>query len=485
MLFFSILLLLVAECMMNSDKIIYHDEFLREKYLVAKTAVERVKLFKLSTHLPDHSFNRVLFLSTLVSVGIFNRPTFIGFAFPPIFFWLHRGLGSKVVGFKDFHCRIFVFILCSIPTVLLLIVIDSGYYGYITMADIESLSITWDNWVVTPLNFLRYNSDKRNLTQHGLHPRWLHLAVNIPLLFNVLGLLAVFNLLRHLYRFIRGQYSKLPRIQSITGLMTFSLTTPVALLSLFPHQEARFIIPILLPLVYLFGNSLFTNESDGTCRRKLKNFLRYSWYILNILLTMFFGFVHQGGIYPFATSLQSEIKASYGVHTHVITTHSYSIPTFLLQLESTSKIWKDKKTGNKYRLAPSTFLYKYGSMAMDDLFTKVDEVLTDAEMLLHKYKKQYRFYIASPCSLERQIMETANKYYYFELVEEFSYYPHFCTEALPSYPSSRDQFCIENNLVKKNESRQIELNVFQRISCYLKKFCLNIYRVKPISKTTM
>ncbi|XP_028170960.1 GPI mannosyltransferase 4 [Ostrinia furnacalis] len=478
MMFFSMLLLIVAECMFKSDKIIYHDEFLREKYKEAKTAVEKVKLFKLSTHLPEHSLNHVVFLSTLVTIGIFNRPTFVGFAFPPIFFWLHRGLGSKVVGFKDFHYRIFMLIICSIPTVIILIIVDSSYYGYLTMADIESFKISWDNWVVTPLNFLRYNSDMGNLNQHGLHPRWLHLAVNIPLLFNVLGILAIFTLAGHAYRFIRGQYSKLPRIQSITGLMLFSLITPVALLSLFPHQEARFIIPVLVPLVYLFGNHLHVNESDGPQRKKLKNFLRYSWYTFNIILTVFFGFVHQGGLYPFTNNLHREIKRTYGTHTHVITTHSYSIPTFLLQLESTTKVFKDKTTGHKYRLAPTTFLYKYGSMPMDELFTKIDEVLTEAEMMLHKYKKKYRFYVVSPCALERRILETASNYYYIDIAEEFSHYPHFCTEALPAFPSNRDQFCLEN-LMRKNVSHVLDLTMYERFACYLKKFCLKVYRVSP------
>lgn len=200
MMFFSILLYLVAECMFKSDKVIYHSEFLKEKYDKAKSPVERVKLFKLQTHLPDHSLNKVALLATLVILGIFNRPTFVGFAFPPIFFWLHRGLGSKIVGFKDFHYRILCFIVFSIPTVLFLILVDSAYYGYLTKADVESLKLSWDNWVVTPLNFLRYNADMRNLQQHGLHPWWLHMVVNVPLLFNVLGLLAHFTIAGIIYR---------------------------------------------------------------------------------------------------------------------------------------------------------------------------------------------------------------------------------------------------------------------------------------------
>lgn len=221
MIFFSVLLLLVAECMAKSDRVIYHDEFLQEKYYQAKTSVERVKIFKLKTHLPEHSLNHVIFIATIVIIGIFNRPTFVGFALSPVFFWLNRGLGSKVVGLKDFHVRIFTFMLCGIPSALFLILVDSAYYGYLTMAEIENLKISWDNWVVTPLNFLRYNADKKNLRQHGLHPRWLHLVVNIPLLFNVLGIIAFATLGINTYRLVIPNmlviYGNLCYVQFIYG----------------------------------------------------------------------------------------------------------------------------------------------------------------------------------------------------------------------------------------------------------------------------
>lgn len=261
--------------------------------------------------------------------------------------------------------------------------------------------------------------------------------------------------------------------------MLFSLVVPVALLSMFPHQEARFIIPVLLPLVYLYGNHLYINEADSITTRRFKNILRCTWYILNILLTVFFGFVHQAGIIPFTSNLHREIKSHYGAHTHVIATHSYSIPTYLLQLESTSKIWRNKKSGSKYRLAPTTFLLRYGSLPMEELFEKVDEVLNNAEMLLHKYKRQYRFYVASPCSLEKEFWDASKKFDYINVEHDVSYYPHYCTEAFPKFPSRRDQYCYETNLLRTNESRAVNLSMYQRISCFLKRFCLRIYRVRP------
>lgn len=265
--------------------------------------------------------------------------------------------------------------------------------------------------------------------------------------------------------------------------MLFSLVVPIGVLSMFPHQEARFIIPALMPLVYLYGNYLFKNESDGLWTKRIKTILLYSWYIVNALFAIFYGFIHQGGIYPFTNDLHFEIKSHYGVHIHVITTHSYSIPTFLLQMDSTKKVWRDKSTGHKYSLSPQTFLYKYGSLPVNDLFYKIDEILSNAEMLLHEAKKKYRFYIVSPCSREAELRTTALDYYYFDLVEERAYYPHFCTEAAPKFPTSHDQTCIrEINLLKRNESRRVDLNIFDRISCYINKFCLKIYRVSVSDK---
>ncbi len=39
-----------------------------------------------------------------------------------------------------------------------------------------------DRLVLTPYNFLLYNLSSENLAQHGLHPRWLHLVVNLPMI---------------------------------------------------------------------------------------------------------------------------------------------------------------------------------------------------------------------------------------------------------------------------------------------------------------
>jgi phosphatidylinositol glycan class Z len=179
---------------------VLQSDYLADKYYRAKTGVERTKIYKLRMSLPPHSLNDCLLLATITVFGIFNRPTFIAFAFAPIFFWLHRGLGSKSVGFLDFHIRMITFICFGIPTVVGLILYDSLYFGYLTMAEIGKFEISINNFVVTPFNFLKYNSITENLKNHGIHPRFLHLIVNVPLLFNVLGVIGIITFGRMLNR---------------------------------------------------------------------------------------------------------------------------------------------------------------------------------------------------------------------------------------------------------------------------------------------
>lgn len=200
MIFFSMLLNLVVKAMIKSQEIILHTEYLRDQYEYASTAVEKVQLYKLEKHIPKYTISDVVPISAIVVIGIFNRLTFVGFAFPPVFFWLHRGMGSKVVGFGHFNYRMLLFILCCIPPTLILILVDSMYYGHLTMGEVNVMKVGWDNWIVTPLNFLKYNWDTGNLSQHGLHPWWLHIVVNVPLLFNVLGFAALISVGANLYR---------------------------------------------------------------------------------------------------------------------------------------------------------------------------------------------------------------------------------------------------------------------------------------------
>jgi phosphatidylinositol glycan class Z len=50
---------------------------------------------------------------------------------------------------------------------------------------------------ISPFNFLLYNLSPKNLAEHGIHPRWLHLFVNLPMMVGPLLWLAVTAGIQH------------------------------------------------------------------------------------------------------------------------------------------------------------------------------------------------------------------------------------------------------------------------------------------------
>lgn len=121
----------------------------------------------------------------------------------------------------------FVFLtLSALFVAFLAICVDTASYtpGEFTFSSVFS------NPVVTPLNNFVYNSDSANLAQHGIHPRYQHFLVNLP---QLLG--PAFPLLF----FLRRSHITPSLVSALSG---------VALLSIFPHQEARFLLPAI-PLI--------------------------------------------------------------------------------------------------------------------------------------------------------------------------------------------------------------------------------------------
>lgn len=217
-------------------------------------------------------------LGVLAAFGVFNRITLPAFLLVHgvlllISMWRNR---RRVAPRR--HCtsadrtcyriRSFLHIALGVPFAsLILICIDFSFYRQL---------------VVTPLNFARYNSDSANLAKHGLHPRWLHLLVNLPQLVGP----ALLRL-------------KMNRFAS-AGL------AGVAGLSLFPHQEARFLLPAV-PLLLLGvdtggrapGHRLTRAASPSRQTRVAL------WIAFNAAAALVYGTLHQAGVFPAQWFLQS------------------------------------------------------------------------------------------------------------------------------------------------------------------------------------
>ncbi|XP_058461990.1 GPI mannosyltransferase 4 [Malaya genurostris] len=447
----SVLLYIVSDCMIHSNTVIYQREFLEEQYLKARNNIEKVKLFKLRMSLPSHSLNKCFLVATLCVAGVFNRPTFFLFGTPLVFHWLLRGMGTTMVSFTDFNIRMIALVLSAIPTLIFFIVVDSLYYGYLTPAELEHLDVGINNFVVTPLNFIRYNINPENTNQHGVHPYYLHLLVNIPILFGILGVIAVLSFAKMIYRFASNELANLPRAQSFVGLILSTIFFPILMLSTINHQEPRFLLPITLPLILLHAQKLQTGFCSSypfkkrswlkdllydyvLCSRASSRYLLQVWYLTNLALTLFYGFIHQGGVYQLAAHLsrQMDIRSST-THIHLVTSHIYSMPQCFLDIPSTQTLLVNPENGQKYRRGKQFFLYEYGSMELPYLYHKLKLILDINEMKSISENQKYFLYLAIPSSLAEELNDVFHNRTtaLIKHTQIAVFYPHLSLEAPP------------------------------------------------------
>lgn len=227
----------------------------------------------------DHAIAKSVLLAIIITLGVFNRITF------PVFLFL-----PSVSLFFKFYARswrsLVVFILTLFLSTLFCIYADTLIYG------------SESGWVIAPWNNFKYNFDESNLAQHGLHPRYTHILVNFPQLVG-----PVFLFLQTPRKSLRGWFSDMPLLSVLSG---------TALLSIFKHQELRFLIP-LAPLT-LMGLKF---------NRYWKNYGIKIWIGFNLLMAIVLGSLHQGGIIPLLDSMPKE---PLNVH---IWWKTYSPPTWM------------------------------------------------------------------------------------------------------------------------------------------------------------
>ncbi|KAM7296241.1 GPI mannosyltransferase 4 [Ixodes scapularis] len=263
----------------------------------------------------------------LLAVGFFNRPTFVVFALPAISIWLLNDVHLSKEGASVVLGRLANFIPKVSFFAMLLAATDTVYYH----PEVLSFATT-DQWlrfplVLAPLNFLSYNLNNANLQSHGEHPRWLHFLVNIPLLFNAAGILALWASFQAIHSKLRPTSTKPNTSHAFPSFLDITLASTVLVstigLSTLPHQEPRFLVPLLVPVVLLSQRYFRTSR-----------LLSVAWTAGNLAGLVFFGFLHQGGLVPCLFRLQDHL-ASRGLHQHttVFFRHTYMPPRHLLTLK--------------------------------------------------------------------------------------------------------------------------------------------------------
>ncbi|NXY83684.1 PIGZ mannosyltransferase, partial [Alcedo cyanopectus] len=281
-------------------------------------------------------------IGIITTAGFFNRPTFLAFALMPLLYWAGFIVDSQK-SIKTLTNHFLKLVLCACFTAIVFIAADTFYFTSMGLDNIYNISKSSlldvigqlnEKIIVTPFNFLSYNLNPHNLALHGSHPRVTHFTVNGIMLFGILHILAIAAGLKMLKKYIQ----QLIRVRSYChrspGLAVHSegnptlllfYFVPLAFLSLFSHQEPRFLIPLILPLV------LFSTSQDRAMKWK------HIIVIFNILGALLFGCLHQGGLIPCLFHLEQLVHSPEPSnpprHYTLLFAHTYMPPRSLLNIK--------------------------------------------------------------------------------------------------------------------------------------------------------
>lgn len=231
----------------------------------------------------DHFWTSTI-LGITITLGVFNRITFPAFILLPSLsiFWK----------FYRFHWKSFgLFLLTIVCTTFAFICFDTSIYNS-------------PSPVIAPLNNLLYNFDESNLELHGLHPRYNHILINLP---QIVGP-AILLLIPHHRRF-KQVWRNLPLLSIVSGILV---------LSMFKHQELRFLVP-LAPLLFM----CFNQKAPSKWMRS--DIIIKLWIGFNLILGLIMGIYHQSGVLRVLDVFYRQ-KNSVGVH---IWWKTYSPPTWM------------------------------------------------------------------------------------------------------------------------------------------------------------
>lgn len=359
-------------------------------------------------------------LAVTVTAGIFNRPTFISYCTLPLLWWTDKYL----VGSINIIKRVTLFMFTGIALSLIFVAIDSAYFigmEVLSLFSLDGLRKVCQSYVVTPFNFFMYNSVTSNLESHGHHPCYVHLFFNMPLLFGpmliYLGkpVLSKIITARKVLLSSVGKEKKLPaeghvsveeRLKTnLKEAITLFVFFPVVVLSFFPHQEARFLIP-LLPLVVI-SVVLFS--------KRIGKLFWTIFVIFNVLFSVLFGVLHQGGVVPCLLKLQDFVENDQNSSSFtLIFSHTYMPPKHLLLTRSQKLEILDLKGAD-----------------LQTVFTEIDKCRHSFSNLTDRTQtsKRRKVLLVMPGTFVSEFRKQYDNFFSFKSEEKF--FPHLSFEDPP------------------------------------------------------
>lgn len=367
-------------------------------------------------------YRSILLPSILAVDGFFTRFTFPIFAFPLSLYAVRHCQRIVREGYPRAVVTSLAIGAAAFSAMLYLRVSEeTSVYTQLAKSSSMELAGVWKSkWVVPPINALLYNVKTDNVAQHGLHPRWLHAVVNLPMIVGVANCVVI---VIHGYHFVRGLWplanpvlgtvhtgtssktemtlekeeqeaveqaikasltehesrddhlsaSDRPAQQAGSHAVSDSSTTtepststsraaveveteieyvdiePIAvgvslsiivfslsILSISPHQEPRFLLPLAFPATIIMAYAL-QNCSYLTSRPGLSRLLIALHAAQHLIQMLLFSFLHQGALLPALFSIDRSISllpthgdSLFTRYEHHILYRTFSVPFHFL-----------------------------------------------------------------------------------------------------------------------------------------------------------
>lgn len=253
--------------------------------LWALALIQEISVRSTLSGAPKGQFRECMLLGFLLTLGAFNRPSFVAYMIIPCLTLIRPLVQRKAAAI--------VILTTAVATAYCAVMFDTWAYG------------SSPSYVIAPLNNFIYNTNTSKLAEHGIHSRWTHMVASIP------------QLLGPALIYVPKSFSNikmLPLKAAISGVL---------FLSLIPHQEARFLVP-LVPLFCLFIN-------PDAYSAKIRQFLVLLWIIFNAVLAILMGILHQGGVVPAQYHIGQYLKNETSPAT-VVYWNTYPPPVWIMGL---------------------------------------------------------------------------------------------------------------------------------------------------------
>ena len=191
---------------------------------------------------------------------------------------------------------------------------------------------------------------------------------------------------------------------------------PFLPLSLVPHQEARFLLPLLFPLLLLLIPLLITHRSVFPL-----------WLAFNVLLALLYGHLHQGGLLPALNYVHDSFStrptaAPMMDKNFLIAYHTYMPPGYLVTPMSS------------YQPEPST------STAVIDLQgAPREQLLRTIDGLFRRHgTDRIEVFVVLPGTCRTDLTESKEQQYHFQRREQFGPHLDFDQSTHLRYSSIRE-----------------------------------------------